>query len=363
MMNADSRNKNQLPWTDEQWKQIDMAVHDECKLTKVAAKYLPIHPAPGAKTIPSNTVLLSDQRGRQGQKKLTIDETATTPILELEVQFEVTYQQIIEPTLNDVIGAATRAANLLSQGVDIAIHQGQRAIAGPTALPLFAEGIVVVVSGQATIGLIEAPEFRGETSPIQTIQVPTTTAPGEFPPRWGENIFSAVSQAYSRLQSGQNLAQAHYGPYACILNFQPYADSYASLPTTLIVPADRIKPLVTEMPYGMMSISEDMMKKHTEVMHSYGRDMSYMYAHYKYPRFYNTGTLPLEPKPIGLFLSLGGNTMDLVIGQDTFTEYVRQDGNFYCFRVFERFALRLKDPTSVIRLEFQQPTSPTSPPC
>lgn len=32
MMNAESRNKNQLPWTDEQWKEIDMAVHDKiCK--------------------------------------------------------------------------------------------------------------------------------------------------------------------------------------------------------------------------------------------------------------------------------------------------------------------------------------------
>ena len=358
-MNADTRNKNQLPWTDEQWKQIDMAVHDECKRTKVTPKYLPLYPAPGAKTIPSDTVLLGNERDRQGEQKLTIDETTTTPILELEVQFRLTYQQIMEPDLSSVLTLATRATNLLSQGVDIAIHQGQSAITGPAAQPLFADGRVVVVSGQATTGLIEAPEFSGTTSPIQTIQVQTTSASDELPPRWGENIFAAVSLAYSRLQSGQNLAQAHYGPYVCILNFQPYADSYAPLPTTLIIPADRIKPLVTEMPYGMMSMSEDMMKKHTEDMQSYGRDMSYMYAHHKYPRYYGTGTLPLNPQPVGLFLSLGGNAMDLVIGQDAFTDYVRQEGNFYCFRVFERFALRLKDPTSVIRLEFQQPTSPT----
>ena len=29
-MNPETRNKNQLPWTEEHWKQIDMAVHEEC---------------------------------------------------------------------------------------------------------------------------------------------------------------------------------------------------------------------------------------------------------------------------------------------------------------------------------------------
>ncbi|MDJ0581481.1 hypothetical protein [Crocosphaera sp.] len=351
-MNPETRNKNQIPWTEEHWKQIDMAVHDECKRTKVAAKYLPLYPAPGAKTVPSDTVLLGNQRDRQGEEKLTIDETATTPILELEVQFRLTQQQIMESDLSSAITLATRATNLLSQGVDIAIHGGP---SGIRSAPLFRDRRVVIASGQSVIGLLEAPEFSGETSRIQTIQVPTTSAPGEVP-RWGENIFGAISLAYSRLQSGEGLAQAHYGPYACILNFQPYADSYAPLPTTLIIPADRIKPLVTAMSQGMMSMSEDMMKKHTEEMQSYGRDISYMYAHHNYPRYYGTGTIPLNPNPLGLFLSLGGNTMDLVIGQDAITEYVRQEGNFYCFRVYERFALRLKDPTSVIRLEFQEPT-------
>ncbi len=349
MMTADTRNKNQLPWTEEHWQQIDMAVHDECKRTKVAAKYLPIHPAPGAKTVPSDTVLLGQQIDRRGEPKLTIDETATTPILELEVQFRLTQQQLMEENLSSAITLATRAANLLAQGVDIAIHQGQPGIVGPNAAPLFADGRVTVVSGQATTGLLQAPEFSGSTSTIQTIPVSTTTGTNVTPPRWGENIFGAVSLAYSRLQSGQDLAQAHYGPYVCILNFQPYADSYAPLPTTLIIPADRIKPLVTEMSHGMMTMSDGMMKKHTEDTHTYGRDMSYMYAQHHYPRYYGTGTIPAIQ---GLFLSLGGNTMDLVIGQDATTEYVRQDGNFYCLRVFERFALRLKDPTSVIRLEF-----------
>ncbi|MEO1396821.1 MAG: hypothetical protein AAFV90_28405 [Cyanobacteria bacterium J06634_5] len=353
-MTSETRNKNQLPWTDDQWQQIDMAVHDECKRTKVASKYLPIHPVPGAKTVPSDTVLLSDQRDGRGGQKLTIDETAITPILELEVEFRLTSQQVNEPELSSGLTLASRAANLLAQGVDIAIHQGQSGITAPNAAPLFAEGKVVVASGQATTGLLEAPEFSGETSAIQTIQVPAIN-PGEPLPRWGENIFGAISQAYSRLQSGQDLAQAHYGPYACILNFIAYADSYAPLPTTLIIPADRIKPLVPDMAHSMMHMSGEMQQKNTEDVQNYGRDMSYMYATQNYPHYYGTGTISSVQ---GLFLSLGGNTMDLVIGQDAVTEYVRQEGNFYCFRVFERFALRLKDPTAVIRLQFDNGFNP-----
>ena len=357
MLAAENRNKNQLPWTNEYWQQIDMAVHDECKRTKVASKYLPIYPAPGAKTVPSDTVMSDDGPGRAGGQQLTIDETATTPLIELEVQFRLTHQQIVEPDLSSALTLATRAANLLSQGVDIAIHQGQ---SGISSSPLFTEGKVVVVSGRAITGLIEAPG----SSSIQIIEVDPTSAPGELP-RWGENTFGAVSLAYSRLQSGQGLAQAHYGPYACILNFNPYADTYAPLPTTLIIPADRIKPLVTEMAHGMMPMSEEMMKKQAQDMQGYGRDMSYMYGHYNYPRYYGTGTLPgrltdnaqPEIQPLGLFLSLGGNTMDLVIGQDATTEYVRQDGNFYFLRVFERFALRLIDQSAVMLFKFKTRSS------
>ena len=317
MMITETRNRNQLPWTDENWQEIDRAVHDECQRTKVAAKYLPIYPALGVTTIPSDTVLPGDPQDRQGEPKLTIDETAITPLIELEVQFRLTIQQMMETGLSSALTLATRAANLLAQGQDIVIYQGQRAIRGDNAHPLFDEGKVGVVSGKATTGLLEAPEFGGGTSDIQIIQVPTTTDPGVSPPKWGENTFGAIAKAYSRLQSGRGLAQAHYGPYACVLNFQPYADTYAPLATTLIIPADRIKPLVTEMVHERM-----------QDMQANGRDLSYMYPTHHYPRYYGTGTVRLFR---GLFFSLGGNTMDLAIGKPPTVEYVRQEGNFYCF--------------------------------
>ena len=53
--------------------------------------------------------------------------------------------------------------------------------------------------------------------------------------------------------------------------------------------------------------------------------------------------------------------MDLVVGIDVMTTFLQEDPDGrYRFRVYERFALRLKDETARIRLDFQQQvTNPT----
>jgi hypothetical protein len=60
----------------------------------------------------------------------------------------------------------------------------------------------------------------------------------------------------------------------------------------------------------------------------------------------------------GLLVSLSGDTMDLVRGavgdlEDVSVTFDQKDENEqYHFRVVQRFALRLKDPTAVILLLF-----------
>ncbi len=245
---------------------------------------------------------------------------------------------------------ATRAANLLSQAFDVVIFQGVNSITpGENQHPLFRDGKVIARSGPAGPGLLDAPfsDITREDNPQQIVTVPALKSPGSQQ-RWGENTFGAVSEAYARLQGGEGLAQAHYGPYALILNFVPYADTYAPLPTTLIMPADRIARLVTDGFYGMKS-GKDM--SYEKEMQSIGNNSS-SHSYGGSTHFYGTGTLP----PLrGVLVSLGGNTMDLVVGMNDKAEYVTQDaeGNF-CFRVYERFALRLKDKTAVMRLEFDK---------
>jgi hypothetical protein len=73
-----------------------------------------------------------------------------------------------------------------------------------------------------------------------------------------------------------------------------------------------------------------------------------------------TGAVLVVPQILytGIMVSLGGNTMDLVRGkmnhdEDVMVRFEQKDvdGN-YRFRVVERFALRLKDITAVVQLQF-----------
>lgn len=103
-------------------------------------------------------------------------------------------------------------------------------------------------------------------------------------------------------------------PYAVALYSDLFADTYAPLAGTLVMPADRIRPLVSQ-------------------------------------GFYGTGTLP---EATGLLVSLGGDTMDVVVGVNPTTVFQQMDNDgIYRFRVFERFALRIKDPTAIVNLYFR----------
>src|SRR5262245_34857846 len=321
--------RDKLHWSQEIWNRIDQAVHAECQRTKIARKILPLYGpvSPGELTMPSDAVL------RVGQT-LTVNEAATTPLIELLIEFTLTSQQVDrEAELMTAVTLATRAANLLSQAEDVVLFQGQSAIDGKGGPqhPLFQQGIVRFRSGPAGEGLLRA---ANQNPKIQVVRIqavpPEKPQDVQEPLRFGERTFGAVADAYSRLQSGAGLQQAHYGPYALALHNEPYADTYAPLATTLIMPADRIRPLMTA-------------------------------------GFYGTGTLPAKGatpsvrETTGILVSLGGNTMDLVVGMDAITAFLQEDTEGrWRFRVYERFALRLKDKTSVIRLEFVPGASSSS---
>jgi uncharacterized linocin/CFP29 family protein len=311
--------REKLPWSQEIWNRIDQAVHDECQRTKIARRFLPMYGpvSPGELIVNSDTVV------REGQT-LTVNEAATIPLIELLVEFTLTLQQVDrEAELTTAVTLATRAANLLAQAEDVVIFQGQSAISGPNPHPLFAQNIVRFRSGPAGDGLLRAAD---QNPAVQIIRVnalqPVDPNDPNEPLRFGERTFGAVADAYSRLQSGNQLQQAHYGPYALVLHNEPYADTYAPLATTLIMPADRIRPLMTAGFYGTGTLP--------------GR-----------------GATPSARETTGILVSLGGNTMDLVVGMDAITAFLQEDTEGrYRFRVYERFALRLKDRTSVIRFEF-----------
>jgi len=340
---ADDNNKSmhqkgrgKIPWSKDVWERIDKAVELEMKRTRIGARFLPKRMVP-PKTTSVPTDSYTSSIGPGGTPVLSVDEGATTRINEYYVEFELTPQQVDQEegdfkTLghSTAVTLATKAANTLAQAEDLIVFQGVNAING--AAP-FVNSVVLNQGSLADTGLLDqalippparggivvvrAPGGAGPLSPPVTVIPVAPLAPPVAGVTYGPNTFEAISQGYAQLQ-----AAGHYGPYALVLETIPYADTYAPLPATLTLTADRIKPL---MPAG----------------------------------FFGTGTLPPNPPPApvapysGVMVSLGGNTMDLVCGLEPIVAFMQEDtnGNFR-FRVVERFALRIKDTTGIIAFQF-----------
>lgn len=122
----------------------------------------------------------------------------------------------------------------------------------------------------------------------------------------GQGTFTAVARAFSILQ-----AASHTGPYALLLDADEYAAAFEVPDGQLVHSAERLRGLVQAL-YGTAAM----------------------------------------PHGRGVLVSVGGETVDLVIGSDPTVAFLGVDANDrFGFRLIERFVLRVKDPTGCVRLE------------
>jgi len=287
---------DRIGWDDAIWNGIKQAIHNETNRIKIAKKVLPMYgPLPESESVPSDII-------EETKDGLIVNEGASTIIVEISVQFGMTKTQIERERLGKgdvVMTLATRAANLIALAQDELVFQGKVDSI---------RNVEVRLNGNNSKGLLGEDDREIKSTPIYAEKKSTIN-------KYGANTFRGVTDAISDLQK-----DGHYGPYALILSTDTYADTFAPLEDSLVMPADRIKPLVIA-------------------------------------GFYGTGTLP---KMRGILLSLGGNTMDLVIGVDATPEFMFLDNKgIFQFRVFERFTLRLKNKFAVRRLEFTEKTQDT----
>jgi uncharacterized linocin/CFP29 family protein len=309
-----------VPWSAEVWKAIQRAVNDETKRVQVGAKFLPHrHVHPHITSVDADTVKNARLPG-ESQSTLTVDEGASIRLNEIWTEFALTTQQVEEtakaknPGDTTAVTLARRAAQYLALAQDVVIFQGKDGY----TIPFFSQN-VRFRAGQipADGGLLCLTGEPAYLSPNPVIRV--HPLPGS--PRgvtYGENTFNAVTQSYSVLTG-----QGQPGPYALILNTAVYADLYASIGTgSLVTTAQRVEPLVKAGLFG-------------------------------------TGTVPPSPGSpaggpyYGVLVSIGGDTMDLVVGQDATTEFMQQDPNeLWRFGVMERFALRVFDSSAIQVIEF-----------
>ncbi len=390
--------REKVSWDPKVWERIDRAVQREFKRTRVAAKFLPHHRVdPHITTVPADTVLanlntstpyVNPQNGEIAAQPTTppllnIDEGATTRLIEIWVEFSLTPAQVQEE--NHQLAAhpephpdpkahpdahghhehhrsstactlATRAANILSLAQDTVIFQGANAfpvasVAG-SGTPLFQSETVLNRGVPSDTGLL----CIGGPTPLPQDQIlivapVTPTVPpaagASVLAQYSENTVAQIHKAYALLS-----ANGYPGPYVCVLHYYPWADSFAPLANTLILPADRIKPIMEEGYHASVALPGVPAPQNPQVAAQMPNPPIIPTADL-YPA---SGVIPAETQPqaMGLVISLGGNTVDLVNGLDPVTAFSQLDptGN-YLFRVLTRFALRLKDPGAVIRLEFQ----------
>jgi hypothetical protein len=371
-----NRGKDQIQWGDSIWQALDDAVLDEMMRTRVAAKFLPqVNVDKKQTTVASDVVVVPGA----APDVLSIDESATTRIQEYFVQFRLTPAQTEaeaqeemvmsyqmgpshpqEPATTSrpqmmkshphrastAVSLALASANIAAQAEDLVLFSGQNAVVNA---PLFTGNRVQSLDtnlktnldlGLLNItsdGTITLPGTSTATTISQVVQVhPTVAATQGSPPLYRENTLNAVASAFSQLQ-----ALGHYEHYALALNTIPYADLHEALPSTLIEPVEPISHIVKA------------------GVHGSGTLPPFTAAGAGLPTKISDGT-KIDGKVLytGVLVSLGGNTMDLVRGRmddqlDAVVTFNQKDVNEnFRFRVVQRFALRLKDPTAVILLLF-----------
>jgi uncharacterized linocin/CFP29 family protein len=324
------KENEKVPWSPDIWKAIHRTVHDETMRVRVGTKFLPyrrVHPK--TTSVQPDTITNAPLPGETNYT-LTVDEGVTIRLNEIWTEFALTTQQVHEtaeskdPMHTTAVTLARRAAQYLALGQDIVIFQGFNGYSAP----FFSQNVRSRGPTPSDGGLLSlGPNSQGSNpyaSPYAAIQVaPLSSGPPGV--TYGENTFNAVTNGIAVLT-----ADGNSGPFALILNTFPYADLYASVGIgSLVVTADRVEPLVKAGLFGTGTVP---------------------------PTLSLPGSPPSSPPDVayyGVLVSIGGSTMDLVVGMHATTVFMQQDTNqLWRFRVLERFALRVSDTSAIQVLEF-----------
>lgn len=300
-------------WAPAVWEDIRNATRQEVDRACVARKFLPLlSPAGGETDITTDWFDATTGRVLQG---------ITDPIFEIFSEFFLTKQQVDrEETYREARTAAISRARDLAQVEDLLIFQGPGVVPAAVPAPPPAPGLaaappppapqiggwptsVAIRDGNVRFGLLTNPGILA-----QSVQQLPKGARVDGIPIYGANTDAAVETGIQQLYKS-----GHFGPYALVLHPVLLADTKTPLPNTLIKPADRIAP--------------------------------------KVEFFGSTRTLKAKE---GVIVSLGGNSMDLVMRSEGYEiDFVQVNPQgLYSFRVSHRFTFRTKRQAVVVRLNF-----------
>ncbi|MBV6521674.1 MAG: hypothetical protein MNPFHGCM_01818 [Gemmatimonadaceae bacterium] len=301
-----SGNDAQVPWTDDQWNTVNRAVQDTARKARVASSFLPlVGPLPSSvTTVPaqrmSNADLGDAQRG-EARARLVIEEADVLGLTTISSEVYLKNSEATDPDLSSAIAMLCRAADVIARVEDAVVfnglpsadsdsYPGAGRVPAHNGTPIVTPMIYRVKGGTPNGGLLDA-ELKA-------------TVPKEGEP--GDGIVRAVVDAIQQLEG-----QGHYGPFACVLGNALFLDANTPSRGSLVLPSDRITPFLN----GPLLRSSTV------------------------------------PASAGVVVALAGDPIDLVVATDITAKFLQLSVEpRYVFRVYERIALRIKQPAAACRL-------------
>jgi uncharacterized linocin/CFP29 family protein len=277
-----------VSWTDAQWKRVRQAVTEEANRVRVASSFLPIYGPlpPSTQVVPSEVV---------DESNLTVDDAATSRIVELSVDFTLRQAQVAEEELSSALLLFRRAANIVARAEDRTIFQGFTD-RQPADMPR-----LEIRDGRRKPSWVEGHD-PGASGLLDAAVDSVRGAPGD-----GERLISAIVEAITKLEGRGQLS-----PFYCVLGNKAFVTAQTPNGNSLVLPSDRITPFLGH-------------------------------------ALLRTSTIPDNR---GLVIALAGDPVDLALAVDVAPQMLNvNDHGQYRFRVYERFALRIKERSSIVRLE------------
>jgi uncharacterized linocin/CFP29 family protein len=274
----------ELDWSDAQWQKVNDAVTEAFGKASVASAFLPMYgPLSGSAEIVRNERLQQDDKSPPTIRLDTDYAGVNIKLVNVTVRVELSSEQVADETLTNAMLAFRRAANILAQEEDRIVFEGLRQRPQEDDSKFVASGKV-----EPHQGLADLPKRRLfprlETHGNRTI---------------GQAVVSAVVDATQRLENTFNP-----GPFACVLGSDLFTGVHDPS-QSLVLPADRIAPLLKG---GPLLRSTTMSSK------------------------------------VGIVVSLAGNAVDIVVGTPPTVQFLQHTPEAkFLFRVYERFALRIRD--------------------
>jgi hypothetical protein len=348
-------NDPQVPWNDEQWARVNQVVQEEARRARVAATFLPLYgpldadadfirrqdilyasPAAMQAAAVAEIAAASQQfnqaltarggapdyavaaaaqeriaaaQAMLGPQRLGIDDRDTMRLATLQVVVPVRNAQMADPEMSSVLALFRRAANVLARLEDAVVFRGlapDPANPGGYAPPAGIGGLPRI--WQIT-GALSAQGIWRLLPPLpppgRSIVIPAMPIVGR-----SERLVAAISDAIGRLErNGQ------FGPFAAVLGQQLFLVAQTPDPGSLVLPQDRIIPFLGGGPL-LRSSTLDALRGYT-----------------------------------GVVIALGGAPIELVVATDMCLQFLQVTAQpAFLFRVSEKIALRIKEPTAIVQL-------------